>query len=334
MKVILEDFQILKGKTEFEFPVGITVIVGPNASGKSSTFYAVQNALLNPNGVADCINHDAKNTKVTIINNNNNLTWIKTQTSSSYINNSTNQEYVKASKLTSRDIVDLGFYFDNKGKVVNIHDEWSKLFPYGESDTDMFRLFEDIFNISSSFQIIDEIKKDEQLLKTNIVDSQQSLTSLQTKQTLLQSILDMVKLSDIDKHISVLTEHSSYLSKLREDYYSLSTLIPTKTMILPECFDYESLVNLEAKLTNINNILRDYLKAKNISEVNIPDIIDSFNIDFDNQLYLDYQNYLKLNQEINKLENEFNTIINKIDELTFKLNEIKLCPTCGKPLEV
>ena len=69
MKVILNDFQILEGENTFEFPEGINVVVGPNASGKSSMFYAIENALTNPNGVDDCINYNSKQTKVTIENN-------------------------------------------------------------------------------------------------------------------------------------------------------------------------------------------------------------------------------------------------------------------------
>ena len=59
MKIITEDFQILKGINEFEFNSGINIIVGCNGSGKSSLFYAVENCLSNPNGVDDCINHDS-----------------------------------------------------------------------------------------------------------------------------------------------------------------------------------------------------------------------------------------------------------------------------------
>ena len=36
MKVITKDFQILEGVHEFEFKPGINMVIGPNASGKSS----------------------------------------------------------------------------------------------------------------------------------------------------------------------------------------------------------------------------------------------------------------------------------------------------------
>lgn len=333
MKVILEDFQILKGKNEFEFPVGITVIVGPNASGKSSTFYAIQNALLNPNGVADCINHNAKKTSVTIENNNNSLTWIKTRTSSVYKNNLTNQEYIKASKLTSRDIADLGFYFDNKGKIINIHDEWSKLFPYGESDTDMFRLFEDIFNISCSFQIIDEIKKDEQLVKNNIVACQSSLTSLQNKQTIFSCIQDKVKISEINELINGINSLSSYVSKLKEDYASLSTSIPLKNIILPDSFDFNILNESAIELKNINESYNNYLhnlKYKNIDlEIELPNL----DIELNTQLINDYNDYVRLNKEINKINDELYDVDKKEIEILNEISTIKTCPTCGKPLE-
>ena len=159
MKVITKDFQILNGEHEFEFPVGVTVIQGESASGKSSLFYAIQYCLTNPSGVDYVINWDAKQTQVTIENNGNSVTWVKTPTSSEYINNTTGEKFVKASKLDSRDIADLGFYFDHKDNVINIQGEWSVLFPFGLTDTEMFKQFEEIFNIACAYQIVDDIKK-------------------------------------------------------------------------------------------------------------------------------------------------------------------------------
>ena len=333
MKVTLEDFQILKGKNEFEFPVGITVIVGPNASGKSSTFYAIQNALLNPNGVADCINHNAKKTSVTIENNNNSLTWTKTQTSSVYKNNLTNAEYVKASKLTSRDIADLGFYFDNKCKIINIHDEWSKLFPYGESDTDMFRLFEDIFNISCSFQIIDEIKKDEQLVKNNIVACQSSLASLQNKQTIFSCIQDKVKISEINELINGINSLSSYVSKLKEDYVSLSTFTPLKNIILPDSFDFNILNESATELKNISESYYNYLHNIKYKNIDLEIALPTLDIELNTQLITDYNDYVTLNKEVNKINDELYKIDKREIEILNEISTIKTCPTCGKPLE-
>ena len=67
MKVKTKDFQRLKGENTFEFPVGITVIQGRSGSGKSTLFYAIEDCLSNPSGVADVINWDAKSCEVSIL---------------------------------------------------------------------------------------------------------------------------------------------------------------------------------------------------------------------------------------------------------------------------
>ena len=211
MKVRTKDFQRLKGENEFEFPVGITVIQGRSGSGKSSVFYAIEDCLTNPSGVADVINWDAKQAEVEIENDGGYAKWIKTASSCEYVDKD-GKEYIKASKIDSRDIADLGFYFNPKGNIVNIHGEWSKLFPFEASDTEMFKLFEDIFNISSSFQIVESIKKDEQGFKAQINSINKELNDLTQQNNNLEYVLESLD-KDVDKYINNL---SIYQNKLKE----------------------------------------------------------------------------------------------------------------------
>ena len=216
MKVRTKDFQRLKGENEFEFPVGITVIQGRSGSGKSSVFYAIEDCLTNPSGVADVINWDAKQAEVEIENDGGYAKWIKTASSCEYVDKD-GKEYIKASKIDSRDIADLGFYFNPKGNIVNIHGEWSKLFPFEASDTEMFKLFEDIFNISSSFQIEERIKKDEQGFKAQINSINKELNDLTQQNNNLEYVLESLD-KDVDKYINNLSIYQNKLKELSEDY--------------------------------------------------------------------------------------------------------------------
>lgn len=333
MKVILNDFQILEGENTFEFPEGINVVVGPNASGKSSMFYAIENALTNPNGVDDCINYNSKQTKVTIENNNESITWQRQVGSSTYTNNKTGASYVKASKLDSRDLANLGFYFDNKNRVVNIHNEWSVLFPFGESDTDMFRLFEDIFNISSSFQIIDEMKKDEQSIKSLITQSQNDKTSLQQKLVVLNEIKSKVDIDDLNEHINTINECSLRTSELERDYAIFSKNYLYKNVVLPQVYDVSLLYDAYMQYESLNKEYQQYLQLKKKADIEIPKIDLSFEIpQFNQTIKDDYEQYCLTKANLISLREEYANLELEKQQVQSKINQIKICPTCGKVL--
>ena len=270
MKVKTKDFQILKGEHEFEFPVGITILQGESASGKSSLFYAIKNCLTNPSGVDYCINWDAKQTEVTIENNNESITWIKTGSSSEYRNNKTGETFVKASKLDSRNIGDLGFYFDHKDNVVNIHDEWSVLFPFGFSDTEMFKQFEEIFNISSTYQIIDDIKKDEQDKKSQISLVNDNINKLTQKKNQIKEILDKVDKERVQDLINILTQKQQVIQQLEQDFHNLSKYNTLKTLVVPEELNMTNLINTGSYYESIKVDLENYLVNYNLKNVEVP----------------------------------------------------------------
>lgn len=333
MKVITKDFQILSGINTFEFNKGINLIIGSNASGKSSLFYAIENCLTNPNGVSDCINYDAHETQVTIENNEQSVTWTRTLDSCSYKNNITGKNFVKASKLDCRDIADLGFYYDKKDNVVNIHNEWSILFPFGESDSDMFRLFEDIFNISCSFLIIDEMKKDEQSVKSNMTQTQNLKADLQCRCDKLNAIKDNVNEQDINFYTDLVTNTLQQASKLREDYNNYSRSALLSNVILPEVFDVSKLYETYHTYQDLDNDYNNYQHYKEKSCLSIPKV--HIDIDFEpphelRDIYNRYHTNMTCVQnselQLQQLDQQKNTILENI-------SKIKVCPTCGRPLE-
>lgn len=333
MKLKLTDFQILEGTNTFEFNQGINLLLGPNASGKSSIFYAIENCLCNPNGVSDCINYNKDKCEVSLESNGESITWIRSLDSSAYINNKTNQKYLKASKLDSRDLADLGFYFDNKNRVVNIHNEWSTLFPFGESDSDMFRLFEDIFNISCSFLVIDEMKKDEQKLKLEITSNQNERNELENRLSNLQEIKNKVKKEDVDNFINLLMNNKQQASELRESYgmYSKSALLSNVT--LPKVFDVSNLYETFHNLENIRKDFTYYETNKAKVDISIPKIEVNLNFDTTDKLVEDYEQYCLIRANILDYEDQLDKIRNQKKILESKISEIKICPTCGRTMD-
>lgn len=330
MKVKTKDFQLLKGEHEFEFPVGITILQGESATGKSSLIYAIQNCLTNPSGVDYCINHEAKSTEVTIENNNNSVTWIKTQSSSEYRNNKTGETFVKASKLDSRDIADLGFYFDPKGNVINIHDEWSVLFPFALNNAEMFKLFEDIFNISCASKIIDDIKKDEQDIKSQITVCNNSIDAIKKKKEVINNIFSNVDVTVLQRHMEQLTQLQQQTQNLKNDYDLLCKYVPICDILIPTGFDVDKLVSSYNMYKQISNDLNVYINNLSILEFDIPKEYHINNIDID--ILNDFIIYEQTLKQIQDLNNELDNLNHTQQQIEFDISQIKVCPTCGREL--
>lgn len=328
MRVKTKDFQRLKGVNDFEFPQGITIVQGRSGSGKSTLFYAVEDCLSNPSGVADVINWDAKSCEVEI-ENGGYVKWIKTPSSCEYVDEH-GKEYVKASKIDSRDISDLGFYFDKKGDVVNIQGEWDMLFPFGASDTEMFKLFEDIFNISSSFMIIDNIKKDEQDCKSQINAINSELNGITTQNNQINGILGRID-TNVDSYIESVNNSQIALNSLTQDYSVLESNQKYLSINIPNEYDFNSLILNEA---NYNQTLNDFnIYSSNLNKANII-IPDSKEFEIEENPYISvYEQYKTLLGNIEQYDNTLKGIDTEEATVREKLKEIKVCPTCGHRLD-
>lgn len=327
MKLKLKNFQAYD-ELELEFINGINVISGSNSSGKSSIFRAILALLTNPNGSKNYIKHGKNSAEVTLKNNGNELTWQRLKSTVNYID-ANGQSFEKASRLDSRDIVDLGFYFNAKGDVVNIHTEWDVLFPFSESDTEIFKLFEDIFNISSLAIIIDKMKADENAINKSIFDLENSIAINTKKINAIQSLNELCNLDELKeyyKKINVLVNSFNVLLndiKIAEKNNKLSNV--TK------------LDNIEEKINYIqlNNLLNDINLVKNINESNKIEIIAHINANDINalkQLQCDINLYSNNEMCIGDLYNAIDNNKSIINTCKDKLKEFKVCPLCKSTL--
>lgn len=328
MRVKTKDFQRLKGENEFEFPVGITVIQGRSGSGKSSLFYAIEDCLSNPSGVADVINWDAKKAEVEIENNNGYAKWIKTASSCEYVDKD-GKEYVKASKIDSRDIADLGFYFNQKGNIINIHGEWSKLFPFEASDTEMFKLFEDIFNISSSFQIVESIKKDEQGFKNQINSINKELNDITQNNNNIEYVLGSLD-KDVDKYINSLNAAQTHVKSLYDDCVLYENNLKNKSLNIPDSYDIYKLPSALDEYNIIDGDCLTYQKSQALAQMVLPELQVELK---ENPYESDYNSYITLQKGIQEYDTQIKQLNGEESLLREKLSQIKVCPTCGRPLE-
>lgn len=334
MKLKLENFQSIEN-AELEFPIGVTVIRGKNGSGKTACFRAIEGALTNPSGTANYIKHGARETRVSLENEGNSLTWIKTPSTSAYIDNSNGKLYNKASKLDSRDIADLGFYFNSKDKIVNLQDEWSVLFPFGESDSEMFKLFEDVFNISCATTVIDEFKKDESAhksclaqLNTELEKTKKDINDIDRK----LEIIDENFVLELGKEIKLLSDSCEELSSAINVYKSNK---PILTRAVPELISLTEVEDLSNQCTRLREGLSEYGNA--LSYLRPIPAIDTalFSLDFSelDSLEQSLQSYRENLKNLEKTELDLMELVDKETELKNKLGQFTFCPTCGRPME-
>lgn len=331
MKVVLENFQSIE-HGELEFPEGITIIQGKNGSGKTAVFRAIKGLLTNPSGTAGYIRHGAKEARVTLQNNDNDVTWIRTSSSCAYIDNLSGKVYSKAGKLDSEDIADLGFYFDNRGRVVNIHDEWSVLFPFGESDADMFKLFEDVFNISCSSAVIDELKKDEQQYKSRIDDLNREIDS---KRLLLMDCNNKIDKINAEYIIELGRDIKSLMddvAKLDDSITKYRKFKPIYLRVIPELITLTELQELDSLCDRLEDSLILYDKSLSCCKFLQPEL-DLTLFSFDD-VTIPLEDYKKYKETILSLEETLQELYKKQDIIIKQLSEIKVCPTCGREMEV
>lgn len=339
MKVHIENFQSLKDVT-LEFKPGITLITGPNGNGKSASFRAIRALLSNPNGCSSYIRHGEKEAKVTLENNNNSITWIRKPDTVTYVNNKTGEEFIKASKMDSRDLADLGFYFDEKDQIVNAPSEWQVLFPFHQSQKEMFRLFEDIFNISNSFQVIDAIKSDLQDNNKTINILKVDLNTLDVQATGINNTLKFINKDLLESFKNQIEQDGKILDSLQTDIECFKNYYPNTHLNIPESVKQDILDYLEKNnllLKSLDEDIKNFSKLNSICNNHIIDFecpkefydletIDIVSLQKDIE---DYKNYFN---HFNKLTNEIKEIDIKLCKLIEEFNAIKVCPTCGRVL--
>lgn len=184
LKLSLENFQSIS-HGELVFHTGTTVIIGQSNSGKSATFRALKVCLLNPSGSQRFIKKGTKSSSVALEYNGNQIIWKRTPTESSYIINGEN--FLKTGRSNAFKIIeDTGFVIDTNDVLMNLEEELQLPFPFGMSNTDLFKLYENVFCISDSAVILkaakgveDETKFEISTLENDIIKNNNKLKELQ-----------------------------------------------------------------------------------------------------------------------------------------------------------
>jgi DNA repair exonuclease SbcCD ATPase subunit len=342
MKLSITNFQSITAG-QLEFIPGINMITGTNGSGKSASFRALRAAVINPSGCNYYIQHGKDRAQVTVQNNGECVTWIRDQGSCTYVNDSTGALFAKASKLDSRDVADLGFYIDDKGKLINAPSEWEVLFPFGYSDTEMFQLFEDIFNISSSSTIIDSIKREEQELNKIIKDKRKEVEALTEQTNKTTSAVESAKplLAEAEQLRKLIPTLAQYIGELEGDIIKYSSCAKVRAVQLPgsvpDSFT-QALATLKDKLVAIDNDYKIYTQNKLKKELKTSEVYSLLSIDYHiditavDSIIKDCKEYISCRQKLYTANEEIARIKEQARSTKEELETFIRCPLCGGEL--
>lgn len=335
----IENFQSISD-IELTFNEGdISLITGESNSGKSASIRALKALLLNTAGAQRYIKHGEEFARVTLSYKGNNIVWKRTKKEAEYTINGKKYSKLGSSNLFKILDGDIGFSIDDKNDILNIEGEWQVLFPFDKSNTELFKLYENVFSVTNSNEIFQSFKATEDGLNSSLQDA---LTKIAKNDSKLKSIEDFQQEVDVD----VLVQRKEILVGLLNKYSKLfadSSIVDSSInflVLLPKdkkikylnsenlnrytklIRDYTS-VNTAAKyigcfkgtgksesacLTNVSRLLKLDRDIKQLDKI---DLFVKSVTKLSNSSFIDNSNigiYLKLRKDLQQLDNLCNIL--------------------------
>ena len=332
MKLRIKDFQIL-GDVELEFRKGITAIVGPSNSGKTSILRALGCLINNSSEAKSYIKHGKDKTTVEIeLEDKPKIKWIRTPKGANY--EIEGEVHDKVGKSNLLDLISLDeFYRDqDSDDLINIQDEWSLLFPFQKTDSQMYKLFEDIFSINDSSVIFRKIKEDESLCKKELCNLNTELLRNKEKSVQLKEYLSSVDINILNKYRDDLSDLDNYISTINKD----------SDMVKEYLRKYDSLRKLKREEYDLNT-LDEYISLDNdCNYIKSNEVFINFNIErteYDLTLFEDLMSLntdcdtvLRYLKEYNSLKEDIKKYEEERESISERLRDVKTCPICNQSL--
>lgn len=332
MKLKIKNFQAIE-EAYLEFPEGkITVLTGESNNGKTAILRAIRALALNPQGSKHYIQHGKNKAEVTLTNNGETLTWERTKSTTNY--KYKGEEFTKCSRQSSKDFCNLGLLIDDKNNLVNLSDEWSTIYPFYMSETELFKHFEDLFSIVDSAKVLDAMKGDETSCNRDKLLHQDRLNDIIEKRNKAEELV--TRLGDLGKPElikNVLNKKYGELEILRSKCKEVEKLNHLSNLEVPsKSFNTDCLSEMGKQLLELHKACSRFSQIPENLSVPSPTY---FVWDFETlgkvkKAEFDYK------QEKQKLEN---LAINQMDlektisELKEQWDKIDTCPLCGKDMK-
>ena len=329
LKLSLENFQSIS-HGELVFHTGTTVIIGQSNSGKSATFRALKACLLNPSGSQRFIKKGTKSSSVALEYNGNQIIWKRTPTESSYIINGEN--FLKTGRSNVFKIIeDTGFVIDTNDVLMNLEEELQLPFPFGISNADLFKLYENVFCISDSAVILKSAKTMEDNIKFEISTLENNIIKNNNKLKELQDFKEFINLDKLANYKRFLESKNERILFLRKDLPVIKKAVRIENFKVPEeTFEdkqvsYKDKVKLKRELVKLKKL---HKVSKVVKEIEVPKMLD-ISIYKENLKFSKTCKILKQLKGFKAEESSFSNLLNEYKGL----QEIKKTCTVAKKLE-
>lgn len=346
MKLKLKNFQATKSGT-IEFSPGITLITGQTNNGKTSIFRALLCLLLNPSKAIGYINNEnieaEPNREMVITLIDDSLPIIeyhRTTQKAWYVIDG--KKYSKLGRSTLFEIypeINKVFVYDPQDprKVLNFQTEKHLAFPFDKSETEMFKLFEKIFNISDIRLVLDTMKKEEAEAVFKLTQNQaekEKLTKevLQTKLCLDQiRTYNLKELYNAFKYLNNLTQkHRTVLTKAEQyaPYIMAANNLPKLDSTIDDSTIVENVVRLKHKLEQCMRA-NSYIEKCSVIQLESVDLsLESVVLAQKNKI----QKVVELQHQIQIQESEIKRQLEIMQNSQKELEGYKVCPLCGQEI--
>ena len=356
MKLKIENFQSLEGINEFTFNPGITMIIGASNSGKTAIQRALRGLILNyisSSKAKKYITHFKDYLQVDLqLNEEIKYSWYKDTKNTVYKIDDINEDLQEFEKAGNDDLESIceksgqlfPFVIRDK-KLINTHTEKDSLpFPFDLNDIELFKMFEELYNVSSSGIIFKFMKSLETKTNSEIKSVKEQI---ETDKQKIEKIIDLE-----DKYeIGTLEELKLRAEKVQAGMIGIDEDIKTaarnnKTCkIIKEFLDTTPYIeNTESKVDKAIELLKESKELQNdIRIINKNNEIEQINVykkDFNtalisdfNALSSDYNKAKLLNNELKVAQEEIEELLKEQKEIQEELAKIDICPLCGNKLK-
>ena len=330
-KIILvnKNFQSHK-LSKLEFFPGINVVTGPNTSGKTSLVRSLRTLFFNLRASRSFINHNASSMQVGVSWRGNKVVYKKNRSgASSYQING--REFTR---LGGKTLFDFLPSFPALSSGLNLQDEWSVLFPFGFTPTELYGFYEEFICEYDLSRVFVEIKEEEKALKEKVVQKESVIDFVDNvifKVEPLICVLDKNFVLNLSRDVNSLLSSSS---SVLEDYDSAVAFKRTVDVFknlsclplfdfgvkdLSLWYDYGRALRLrifQVKKRDLKfSVLSDFCKIEE-KDLKIKDFVTALRLFSGLKESVDFE--VGLQKEKLSLEG--------------KLSEFKVCPLCRKPL--
>lgn len=357
MKLKIENFQSLEGVNEFNFNPGVTMVVGASNSGKTAIIRALRGLILNyisSSKAKKYITHFKDNLQVDLeLDNKINYSWYKDSKNTLYkigdLENHTEREFEKSGNDDLESICDKAgiefpFVIRDK-KLINTYTEKDSLpFPFDLNDVELFKMFEELYNVSSSGIIFKFMKTLETKTNSEIKSTKEQIEIDRGK---IEKIIDLEDKYEVEK-LEIL---KSQAEKVQAGMIGIDEDIRITASNNKVCkIIREFLARIVVKENTyelLNEAINSLKESKDLSkDIEIVDSnnkieqINVYNKEFDtalisdyNALSSDYNKAKSLNRELKSIKEEMDDLLEQQKEIQEELSRVDICPLCKQPIK-